>query len=410
MKKVYLDGAANTPLDPKVHKAMKPYLKKNFVGNSFAIHEDGIKTRQAIEEAREKIAYITGTKPEKVFFTSGATESNNWVIKATCLKELMKPAEDRRMIILCSSVEHSSVYNACHQMELLGFTVIEFYPYFIKKTLKLLKEYGKNTCLFCCMAVNNETGEDFTECIQAATKETKKQGITSLIDCTQFVSMGGSFTNLSYSFSHADFYSFSAHKFYGPTGVGALIQNSASTAELIPLLSGGAQEEGLRGGTSNTAGIVGMAKALSLTKDERNLDSHFRYLYESLETSLAYFNMDNREFYSTFIVNNDHNHQYNIVNIGYYDPDNEKHGMSLADALIAEGIECSAGSACDSQSEGTQDAKPSRVLLNSGVDAKLVPLTVRISFTKHTTRMDLTALCKALEKILRKPKKWEEKK
>lgn len=389
MKAIFLDGASTTPLDKNVLKAMKPFLHHSYKGNSASVHEYGIRASQAIENARSIIASITRAKPEEVYFTSGATESNNWVILSTALNELMK--DNPKKHIVCSAVEHSSVLKTCESLIPLGFEIS-----FVKPDIRgiitgqaVKKALRPDTLLVCVMAVNNETGV-LNEAEKAAAFARRNKSL-SLIDCTQLMGYGDGDTRLCSLYPHGDYFSFSAHKFYGPTGVGCLI--ARSDVPLYPLLHGGSQEFGKRGGTSNVAGIVGMGKALELIYNNKTLPKYYYTLYSYLLTRLE-------EFGDTIKLNAYPYHK-NIISLncsGIIQTDN------LANLLVLENMAVSAGSACDSEHDDIIGFNPSHVLTAMGLSETDIRNTVRISFTKETSITDIDKFITALKTVINEHK------
>lgn len=380
MKEIYLDGAANTPLDKKVFKQMKPYLTDKFVGNSFAIHDFGIRASQAIEYARMQVAEAVKATPEEVFFTSGATESNNWVIRSVADAQLVNGMQ--RPKIVCGATEHSSVLKACLALSTFGFNVVVVKP---KKRGSLMwtdvrKIIDNKTCLVCVMAVNNETGVNNE--VDKIAQLAKKKGAITLSDCTQLMSYGGKDIELCSRYPHVDCFTFSAHKFYGPTGVGATIIRK--NIELFPFMKGGAQEFGKRGGTSNTAGIVGLGVAIEQLHNNY-YNTHFLQLFHYFFT-----NLEKRGKLNVFP---DH---VNIISANFAE---YCHTSNLASVLATYGIAVSAGSACDAEHDDITGYNPSHVLSVLGLSEKEVRNTIRVSFTKYTTKRDIDYLFKALDDI-----------
>ena len=390
-KKVYLDGAANTPIDKKVLKAMRPFLKPGFVGNSMAIHDYGIAASAAIEQARRDIADVLKVKVCQVYFTSGATESNNWVIKSIAEKILR---EGNKQKILCSAVEHASVLNCCKQVEEWGVHVEYIHSNKLLTGDKLslcFKDFqpfcqNDDVALICAMAVNNEVGT----CSDVAdiTREAYKYGIPTLVDCTQALSLGGTEVELGELYPWATFFSFSGHKIYGPTGVGCLV--SRYLEPLSPLIIGGAQEYGMRGGTMNTAAIVGMAAAL------KDLHAH-----PELQWRYTGLNMLLREGLwkiSKTIHANDTLCQPNILSLNFSEV---LHYNQLASGFAMHGVAVSAGSACDAQhNEAEGEFNGSHVLKELGLSEEEIRNTVRVSFTKHTTPRDIKYFLKQVKELI----------
>lgn len=383
MKDVFLDGASNTPIDKRVLKAMRPYLTSKFVGNSFSAHNFGTQAFIAIEEARDKVAEATKAKPTEVYFTSGATEGNNWVIRS--IAETQLQAGRPRPRVVCGATEHSSVLNACKRLKDFGFDVT-----FVKPNKKgkitaasAKKVISTGTCLVCIMAVNNETG--VANDVNSISKFAKQQGAEVLVDCTQAISLGGKTVEICEKFPYANYFTFSAHKFYGPTGVGCLIAREG--VNLNPLLFGGAQEFGKRGGTSNTAAIVGMGKAIEILHQE-DYSHHFEVLNAYLELCL-YINGTRGK------VNTEPDHK-NILSIDFSETVNVP---NLAASLATEYIAVSAGSACDAEHDDIEGFNPSHVLTAMKLSETSIRNTIRVSFTKYTTIKDIQKLLQAIKNI-----------
>ena len=393
-RKTYLDGAANTPLDPKVLSAMEEYMKDGYVGNSFSLYDDGIRSMQAVEEAREKIAAALETGGEyDVYFTSGATEANNWAIQSACFRALKNRLNKRA--ILLTATEHSSVLNTARHMAEAGFEArVMDYPKGGVVDAAFVERYlDDSVAIVCVMAVNNETGT--VNDVRSVAKLCNAKGIPLLCDCTQLIGGGNSLKGLNLEDgSWVDYASFSSHKIYGPTGVGCLVRHKGSPIE--PFIIGGAQEGGMRGGTSNTAGIVGLGEAMRLHTCRETV-AHF----ESLSAYMGRKLKEADELYGKgAIVLNEPISGHKAPNIYSVRcnllPDN----VYLLDQLIAMGVECSASSACDASSEGVGDAKPSHVLVALGLSPAQINHTARISFTRLTTEEDIDFFFSALYNIV----------
>lgn len=400
IKDIYLDSAANTPVDKEVFSAMRPYMTGGFVGNSHSIHKRGVAASQVVENARQSMAVCLGVQPGEIFFTSGATEANNWVIKALALRELSLPENKRKNHILCSTVEHSSVLNTCKSLQNLGFNV-EFFNCDSTGKLTVKNIRGKvtpKTLLVCALAVNNETGvvndiEDIAHYVYKTNKETRV-----LCDSTQLIPLGRKGIKKSFDlarlYPHVDFFTFSAHKIYGPEGVGCLV--ARSDTKLPALLNGGAQEQGKRGGTHNLPGIVGMAKALQLVVNN-SLSEHYYSLYNYAYMCI----MELNEKYGLSIKINGKPSSYHIMNINCSSIGTF---ADLSSTLASRGIDCSPGAACGE--EETDDEIPaSHVLLAMGLSKEEAHASVRISFSKYNTTQDIKTLFKILENIIKERKK-----
>ena len=397
LKKVlYLDGAANTPIDKKVFKAMKPYMTNKYVGNSFSPHEHGIRSMCAIEDARRTILKSFGYSEEsgeKVYFTSGSTEANNWVIQSLCLHELAKAKEDpnyqMRNEIVCSSIEHASILATCEAMKELGFIIKYVKPTpldcYMPGAILLPKVMGvlsDKTLLVCVMGVNNETG--LANPVVSMVDTVHEYGAYLLCDVTQALSYGGDFINLNKRYPGVDYMTMSGHKVYGPLGVGCLIKSPE--APLYSLIHGGHQEDGLRGGTLNTAGIVGLGKAIELMRKECHED-HYVRLFNCLKDNIkgvAKLNVIPR--YKSIV-------SLNISDIGDFP-------FQAVDMMMVNGVSCSAASACHTEFEPTEDDLIySYVLRELGFSEQEMLNTIRLSFTKYTTKRDILKFCKILRKL-----------
>lgn len=393
-RKTYLDGAANTPLDPKVLSAMEEYMKDGYVGNSFSLYDDGIRSMQAVEEAREKIAAALETEGEyDVYFTSGATEANNWAIQSACFRALKNRLNKRA--ILLTATEHSSVLNTATHMAEAGFEarVMDYPKGGVVDAAFVEKYLDDSVAIVCVMAVNNETGT--VNDVRSVAKLCNARGIPLLCDCTQLIGGGNSLKGLNLEDgSWVDYASFSSHKIYGPTGVGCLVRHKGSPIE--PFIIGGAQEGGMRGGTSNTAGIVGLGEAMRL-HTRRETVAHF----EDLSVYMGRKLKEAEKLYGKgAIVLNEPISGHKAPNIYSVRCDLLPDNAYLLDQLIAMGVECSASSACDASSEGVGDAKPSHVLVALGLSPAQINHTVRISFTRLTTEEDIDFFFSALYNII----------
>lgn len=388
-KSVYLDNASNTPLDKQVFEAMRPFLKENFVGNTHSIHEFGIRARNAIEKARDQIAEATGFNRDEVYFTSGATESNNWVLKSLAFHELFEEKNPKKHLVV-SAIEHASILNTCKQLEKMGFSITYVKPepnghISVKKISKALRY---NTLLVCVMAANNETGVVNAVSLIGALAHTNKSLMMS--DCTQYLSYGGKGVHLKSLLQNVDYCTFSGHKIYGPTGTGCLI--ASKSAPLYPFITGGAQENALRGGTSNTVGIVGLGKAMELWS-KNYYKEHYKDLYFYLLSELNKYKIPYKL--------NCPRSLYNIVNINF---SQFMHDSELASLLATYGIACSASSACEAGGSGADGVLtvPSHVLTAMGIPESEINNSVRLSFSKYTKRSDIDAFVKVIKQLKEK--------
>lgn len=384
-KDIYFDGAANTPVDSRVFKAMKPYLDGTLWGNSHGIHSYGRDSLTAVEKSREDIAEVLSVSSTEIYFTSGATESNNWVLTSIIYR--IKEMTGRNRIVV-SKIEHSSIISACKRLEQVGFEVC-YVPYKSNKKDQLdAFSYfiNDNTALVICMSVNNETGE--VNKINLIGRLAHEHKAYMLSDMTQYFSLGGE-TSLA-QFNYVDYFSFSAHKIYGPTGVGCLI--ARDRAPIAPLIIGGSQEQGMRSGTHNVAGIVGCAEALKLCQKEDN-----RKHYLHLQAVLLWGIKELNHKYDTHIQLNYSSPLYQHYNIASINLSSIKFFDDAASYLSNYGIACSAGAACNVENDGPH---PSHVLLEMGVPEDQISSCVRISFIKTSTEEEVQKFLKVLEEII----------
>lgn len=327
----YFDNAATTPLDPKVLEAMQPYLGGAF-GNANSIHAWGRAAGDAVETARAQVAAAIGADdPAQIVFTSGATEGNNWVLSNF---------DDGAV----SPFEHSSVWETARVKNL---AVLE------NRGFELIPPTRQLTFI-SVMAVNNETG--------ARLKPESLRAHAAVLhsDITQAAA------KYPVALEQLDYATFSAHKFYGPKGVGALYMREAP---LLPFMHGGEHERGWRAGTLNVAGIVGMGAAAAMAAERADQDG-------DLVTRLGEAVLDRLGDVSDWQVNGGELRAPHILSLSFAGI----HGEALVIELDAAGFGISSGAACSSHSTA-----PSHVLTALGVPDAFVRGTVRISFGRFNT-------------------------
>ena len=372
--KVYMDHAATTELLPEVKNAMEPYLMDEF-GNASTSYEMGKKTRQVLEESRERIAAVLDAHPEEIFFTSGGSESDNWVIKnvAGAKKKMGKH-------IITSKIEHHAVLRSCEYMESLGYdvTYLDVDEYGLVDIKTLRDAIREGTTLVSIMTGNNEIGT--IEPVAEIGKELRGKGIAFHTDAVQAVGQ----IPLSMARLPVDYLSASAHKFHGPKGVGFLYVRK--DRDLPSFIHGGGQERGKRAGTENVAGIVGMAEALSIAAREMHvtrprlvrLRNYFteRLLHEIPEVRL------NGHPYKRLPGN---------VNVSVKDVD----ATSLLILLEEEGICASAGSACSSG-----QTRISHVIEAIHVPSEWAAGSVRFTMGRQTGKTEVDAVIDGMKKCV----------
>ncbi|REJ83544.1 MAG: cysteine desulfurase [Bacteroidetes bacterium] len=373
MKRVYLDNAATTPVDPEVIEAMIPVLQNNF-GNPSSIHHAGRETRTLIEQARKTVAGILNVSPSEIFFTSGGTEANN-----TALHCSVRDLGISHMIT--SPIEHHAVLHTLQELQKEGK---------IRLSLIKLDECGRIDmndlerllaanpgCMVSLMHANNELGNLLP--IQEVGELCQKYNALFHSDTVQ--TMGHYKIDLGKLPVH--FVTCAAHKFHGPKGIGFLYVNSK--IKIHPFIFGGAQERNMRGGTENVYGIVGLAKALQIAND--HLDEHTNYI----KGIKSYMIEQLRAAIPGVEFNGDPEGEslYTVLNVSF--PDTENSEMLIFNLDIA-GIACSGGSACSSGSN-----TGSHVLKAVYKDSKRP--AVRFSFSKFTTREEIDFAVEKLKEL-----------
>ena len=369
---IYADNAATTKLDKVAFEAMMPWLLEEY-GNASQPYSFARKPRKALAEARTTIAECIGAQPEEIYFTSGGTESDNWVIKSTAFSDLDKRA------MITSAFEHHAVLHSCAAIERLGYPVIYMRPTdegYI--TPNILENYiTDRTRLVSVMFVNNEIGS--IQPIQELCKTAHAKGAFFHTDAVQAVGH----IEINVHELEVDFLSASAHKFNGPKGIGFLYIRKG--IELPPYADGGSQESEHRAGTENIASIIGMAAALK--GNCGSLDRHQRHILELENTLIAKLNNAGVSYHR----NGRGSKLPGLISLSFPGKDGEAilHRMDLM------GISISTGSACNSMNIET-----SHVLQAIRLDDNYARGTIRISLGKYNTQEDVEKIAMALLKIV----------
>ncbi len=364
-KSIYLDHAATTPLSEKAFEAMKPYFCEMF-GNPNSQHVYGREGAKAVSESRAKIAAAIGAKPSEIYFTSCGTEADNWAVKGAALQYGEKGKH-----IITSMIEHPAIYTTCKQLEKYGYEVT-YLPVdgegFVSPE-DLEKAIRPDTILVSIMFANNEIGT--IEPIKRLCEIAHAHGALFHTDAVQATGA------IRYDVKDlgVDMLSMSAHKFYGPKGMGALYLRNGLKMEKF--ITGGEQERAHRGGTSNTPGIVGMATALeeamqTLEQDAAYVASLRDRFVEKVLASIDDILFNGPKDMSKRLPNNA-NFSFRYIE-----------GESILFSLDLAGISASSGSACSSAS-----LDPSRTLLSIGVPVGTAHGSIRFTFGKHNTVEDV---------------------
>ena len=374
-----MDHAATTDMLPQVRKAMDPYLMDEY-GNASTAYGMGQRAQKAMEDAREKIAYRLDAHPEEIFFTSGGSESDNWVVK-----NVAGAKKEQGKHIITSQIEHHAILRSCEYLESLGYdvTYLPVDDYGVVDPKELKDAIRADTTLVSIMTGNNEIGtiEPITELGSIA----KSKGVDFHTDAVQAVGQ----IPLSLAQLPVDYLSASAHKFHGPKGVGFLYVRKDEN--LPSFIHGGSQERGKRAGTENVAGIVGMAEALDIAVQEMRytrprlirLRNYFveRVLHEIADTRL-----------------NGHRYQRLPGNVNF-----SIRGVDATALLVLmeeEGICASAGSACN-----TGQTRMSHVIEAIHVPEDYAAGSIRFTMGRASSRQEVDQTIEALKKcveILRK--------
>lgn len=384
--KVYLDYAATTPVDKTVYKAMEPFFSINF-GNTGSLHSFGRESEIAVDKAREKIASFFGVDFFGVFFTSGATEANNWIIYSTCSVNKTQNKKDIPHIIT-TYIEHKSILEPIKYLEkngIINVTYIKPNKQGIINPKDVENSLRENTSLITIGYVNNEIGviQPLKEIGYIVNKN--KKILKELVfhsDATQALN----YLDCNLDKLFVDAVSVSAHKIYGPKGIGALI--TKKNVLLKPLFYGGAQEQGLRSGTLNVPGIIGFAKAIKELQIANNKSQivKIKNLRDKLTNGII------KIYPKIKIIGSIKEKIPNNLSLIFQ---NIKSQIMLI-ALDQAGIAVSTGSAC--QSKGVE---PSYVMLALGYSQQDATSFIRFSLGKYTTEKDIEYTLYKLKNILK---------
>ena len=374
MRKIYLDHAATTPTHPEVVKAMLPYLTDAF-GNPSSIHSYGQEAKGAIEEARTKVAELIGARSEEIIFTSGGTEADNFALKGVAYAN-----EHKGNHIITTPIEHHAVMEACKFLERRGFriTYLPVDEHGLVDPQNVKKAITDKTILISVIHASNEVGT--IEPISEIGKMAKEAEIYFHTDAVQTVGH----IPVNVDELKVDLLSISAHKLYGPKGVGALYVRKGT--RLVPLIQGGGQENRRRAGTENVPAIVGLGKAIELAGKTMNRETEWlSYLRDKLIEGLVE-RIDN-------IRLNGHlwKRLPNNVNVSV----DFVEGESILLNLDLEGICASTGSACSSSS-----LEPSHVLLALGLSPEQAHGSLRFTFGRENTEEDMERVLEVLPGIV----------
>ncbi len=375
MDPIYLDHNATTPVAPEVIEAMLPYLGERF-GNASSVHRFGREARLALDNAREQIAAFINCQPSELYFTSGGTESDNIAVIGTALQLC-----DRKNHLIIGATEHHAVLRPaehlaqqdCFELDLLPVDAVG-----ACSADALEKLVTDKTALVSVMRANHETGA--VQNITSLTRVARDRGVLFHCDAVQAVGK----MPVDVDALGVDLLSLTAHKIYGPKGIGALYIRRG--VKLVPLFYGGVHEKKRRPGTENVAGAVGFAKALEIA------GQHMQKEQARMEELSAYFIDRIRDAVPDVVLNGPRDNRIpQTVNLSFAGIEAE----AVLFALDQENIACSAGSACTSGAEG-----PSHVLIAMGISDLQAKGAVRFSMGRSTTREQLDYVLAKLPSIV----------
>jgi len=376
---IYLDYAAATPIDPIVLEAMQSYFGAQFF-NPSATYLAAEQVRKDVDAARERVAHWFGARPSEIVFTAGGTEANNLAIRG-----IMQQFPGGNVVV--SAIEHESVLAAAHQYDCREAVVT---PEGLVDADKLVSLIDDNTVLVSVMYANNEVGtiqpiRQIAQKLEEIRKSRKASGNTRPLYLHTDAAQAAAYLDLHTARLGVDLMTINAGKIYGPKQVGALFV--ASHVQLRPQVAGGGQERGLRSGTENVAGVIGLAKALDLVQERRHeevarLQQLQKLFFEQIEAR-----------FPDAIINGSRKHRLpNNVHVTFPGQDNER----LIFQLDAAGILCAAGSACSASSD-----EPSHVLKAMGKTDAEAQSSLRFTLGLHTTEANTDKAIVTLEKLIK---------
>jgi len=373
----YMDHSATSPVNPEVLEAMLPYFTESF-GNASTLYALGREARTAMENGRKQVASLIGAKPEEVYFTSGGTESDNIAIKGTTSK-----LKNKGNHIITSDIEHPAVEETCKYLEKNGYqvTYLPVGEEGIVKVSDVEAAITPETILITVMHANNEIGT--IQPIKEIGALAREKGIYFHTDAVQSVGK----IPVNVEDMNVDLLSISAHKLYGPKGVGVLYIRRG--VQIDPLFHGGGHERGMRPGTENIPGIVGLGKACQIA--EENLDHNQEYITQLRDHLIkgVLEAVDNVQLNGHPLKRLPGNAHFSFQNV---------RGEPLTFLMDAKGVDVSTGSACS-----TKKVEPSHVLRAMGLDGEAANGSLRVTLGKENTPEDIDLAIKnirlAVEKL-----------
>ena len=362
---IYLDYNATTPCDPRVVEAMLPYFTERFGNAASRSHSFGWVAEEAVDIAREQVARLIGAETKEIIFTSGATEATN-----LALKGVFETYTAKGNHIITTNIEHKAVLHTCKNLENRGaeITYLNVNTEGLIDLVELESVIKPTTILISVIYANNEIG--VVQQIEKIGKIAKKNQVLFFSDATQAVGK----IPVDVIKDEIDIMAFSAHKMYGPKGIGALyVRRKNPRVKLKAQLDGGGHERGMRSGTLNVPGIVGFAKACEICMNEMEHDAtRLKILRNKLENSLL-------QLEASFVNGNKENRLPQVTNISFRHV--ESQGLMMG---FSKEIAVSSGSACTSAS-----IEPSYVLKALGLDDEMAHSSLRFSLGRFTTEDEI---------------------
>lgn len=394
-KRVYLDYAATTPLDSRVFAAMKPYFSQKF-GNPSSLHSFGREAGDAVETARKQAADFFGCDPSEIVFTSGATESNNFAVKGTVLAAISRYGKKFKPHIITAQFEHACVLASCKKLEEQGMTDITYINVPADGVVRIediKKSIKNNTILISVMYANNEIGtiqpvREIGKIVKAENAKREKNNWPKIAFHTDAV-QAVNYLDCNVDSLGADLLTASAHKIYGPKGVGCLYIRRNTPIERIQ--DGGGHEAGLRAGTLNVPGIVGFGMALEIAEKERRKNQK---IVEKMQSYLISRVL--KEIKDVKLVGSRIKRIPNNINLIVKDVEGE--GILLG--LDLKGIAVSTGSACSAG-----DLRASHVLIAIGLSEEESHGSLRVTLGKQTTKQEIDYFLNSLKEVVARLRK-----
>jgi len=374
---IYLDNNATTKIDESVLAAALPFLTDNFA-NASSTHKFGLSANEAVKKARKQVANLLACEANEIVFTSGATEAINLVIKG--LNPFTLEGKERKHIITVQT-EHTAVLDTCAYMESIGYE-LTYLPVQKDGLLDLTlveSSITQNTLLVCLMLANNEIGT--IQPLQKIAELAHNQGAYLFTDATQ--AMGK--IPVEVNDLNIDFLAFSGHKLHAPKGVGCLYvrMQGSRKAQIMPLQHGGGHEKGLRSGTLNVFGIVGLGEACEVA--QKNMEKDTTKIAEMRN----FLEMELLKIENTFINGNTANRLPNTTNICFEGADSEAVILGLEDIAVSN------GSACTSMK-----IEPSHVLKALGLSDEQAFQSIRFSLSKYNTLKEIKIAAEKISKLV----------